>query len=90
MNVVQTPAVDIAVRNLGQEDRKQICAWFDHLRNWESDPYVRKHSEKLPATTDIYVLKTSKDGYRIIFQLEPKQIKILDIASKSTIMQFSE
>jgi mRNA-degrading endonuclease RelE of RelBE toxin-antitoxin system len=90
MNVVQTTAVDIAIRSLGEEDRRQIGAWFDHLRNWENDPFIRRHSEKVPSTADVYVLKTSKDGYRIIFQLEPDQIKILDIATKSTIMQFSE
>ena len=90
MNVIQTPAVDIAIRSLGEEERRQISAWFDHLRNWENDSIVRKHSEKLPSTADVYLLKTSKDGYRIFFRLEPDQITILDIASKSTIMQFSD
>jgi hypothetical protein len=90
MKVIQTQAVDIAIRSLGEEDRQQISAWFEHLRNWESDSFVREHSEKLPSTADIYVLKTSKDGWRIFFQLEPDHIKILDIASKSTIMQFKE
>jgi mRNA-degrading endonuclease RelE of RelBE toxin-antitoxin system len=90
MNVVQSPAVDIIIRSLGEEDRLQIQAWFDHLRNWENDPFIRKHAEKLPSAANVYVLKTSNDGWRIIFQLEPDQIKVLDIASKSTIMKFRE
>jgi len=90
MNVVQTPAVDIAIRSLGEEGQQQMLAWFDHLRKWESDASVRKRAERLHSSSDVYVLKTSKDGYRIFFQLEPDRIKILDIASKATIMQFSE
>ena len=90
MNVIQTPAVDIVIRSLGEEDRRQIGAWFDHLRHWENDSVVRKHAEKLPSFPDVYVLKTSKEGWRIFFQLEPDQIKILNIASKATIMQFRE
>jgi hypothetical protein len=90
MNVIQTPPADIVFRSLEEEDRRQISAWFDRLRNWENDPSIRKHAEKLPGFADIYVLKTSKEGWRIFFQLEPDQIKIRDIASKATIMQFRE
>ena len=73
MNVIQTPDVDIVIRSLREEDRRQIWPWFDHLRNWENDSFARKHSEKLPSFPDVYVLKTSKDGWRIVFSLS--QIK---------------
>jgi len=90
MNVIQSPAVDIVMRSLGEENRRQIAAWFDHLRNWEKDSLVRIHAEQLPSFADVYVLKTSKDGWRIVFQLKPDQIKVLDIASKATIMRFKK
>jgi hypothetical protein len=90
VKVTQTPAVDIAIRSLAEDGQRQIAAWIHRLRDWENDPVVREHSEKLPSSADVYVLKTSKDGYRIFFRLEPDRIKLLDIASKSTIMQFSE
>ncbi|HMC90699.1 MAG TPA: hypothetical protein VKI17_14175 [Gemmataceae bacterium] len=86
MNVVQTPPVEIAIRTLGEEDRRRVWAWFDHLGNWENDPFVRNHSEKLPSVADVYVLKTSSDDIRIFFKLEPDRIKILDIATKATIL----
>lgn len=85
MNVVQTPPVQIAIRTLSEEDRRRVWAWFDHLRNWESDSFVREHSEKLPSSSNVYVLKTSTDD-RIFFRLEGDQIEILDIASRATIM----
>jgi hypothetical protein len=85
MNVVQSPPVQIAIRTLSEEDRRRIWAWFDHLRNWENDSFVREHSEKLPSSTNVYVLKTTND-VRIFFRLEDDQIEILDIATKATIM----
>jgi len=86
MNVVQTPPVEIAIRSLGEDDRRRVRAWFDQLENWENDAFVRKHSEKLPSVADVYVLKTSNEDIRIFFKLEPDRIKILDIATKATIL----
>jgi hypothetical protein len=34
----------------------------------------------------VYVLKTTDDDIRIFFQLEADQIKILDIATRATIL----
>lgn len=86
MEIVQTPPVEIALRTLSREDRRRVKAWFQHLANWESDPFVRERSEKLPSSDDVYVLKTSVEGLRIFFQLEKGQIKILDIATKAAIV----
>jgi mRNA-degrading endonuclease RelE of RelBE toxin-antitoxin system len=85
MNVIQTPPVEIALRTLGEEDRRRVSAWFGHLRNWEKDAFVREHSQKLHSTGDVYVLKTS-DDFRIFFRLEQDRIVILDIATKATIV----
>lgn len=87
MNVVQTPPVEIALRTLGDEDRRKVLAWFDHLANWKDDPFVRQHSHKLPSGDDVYVLKTNGE-FRIFFRLEKERIVILDIATKATILSF--
>ncbi len=85
MNVVQTPPVEIAIRTLGEDDRRTVWAWFEHLRNWENDPFTRQHSQKLPSADNVYVLKTTND-FRIFFRLEKDRIVILDIATKATIL----
>jgi hypothetical protein len=85
MNVIQTPPVEIAMRTLGAEDRQKVCAWFDHLKNWERDSFVRERSTKLPSGGDVYVLKTS-DDFRIFFRLKRDRIEILDIATRAGIL----
>jgi hypothetical protein len=85
MNVIMTPAVEIAIRTLGEEDRRRVWAWFDHLRNWENDSFVRDHSKTLPTASDVRVLKTTND-IRIFFKLEHDHIEILDIATKAAIL----
>jgi hypothetical protein len=83
--MIQTPPVDIALRTLGDEDRRRVEAWFDHLKNWENDPFVRAHSQELPSADDVYVLKAGGE-IRIFFRLETGRIVILDIATKATIL----
>jgi mRNA-degrading endonuclease RelE of RelBE toxin-antitoxin system len=88
MKVQQTQPVEIALRTLGEDDRQKVLAWFDHLRNWETDPYVREHSRKLNSAENVYVLKAGTD-IRIFYRLEQDTIVVLDIANKSTIDKFS-
>ena len=87
MNVVLTQPVEIALRTLGPEERRQVSAWLDHLKNWENDPFVREHSHKLESAEGVYVLRTSSD-FRIFFELHEDQIVVLDIATKATLMKF--
>jgi len=85
MNVILTQPVDIALRTLGEEDRRNVMAWLDHLKNWENDDFLRSHSHKLNPEDNVYVLKASAD-IRIFFRLEKSDIVILDIARKATIV----
>ncbi len=85
MKVVQTAPVEIALRTLGEDERRKVRAWLDHLANWEKDPFVREHSQQLNPPDNVYVLKTSSD-LRIFFSLEEDRIVVLDIATKATIL----
>ncbi len=87
MNVITTQPVDIALRTLGEDNRRNVLAWLDHLKNWENDDCVRDHSHKLNSAENVYVLKTSSD-YLIFFRLEQPDIVVLDIATKDTIAKF--
>jgi hypothetical protein len=39
--IVTTPPVDIALRTMDADDVRRVHAWFDQLRNWDTDEYVR-------------------------------------------------
>ncbi len=88
MKVILTQPVEIALRTLGEEDRRKVQAWLDHIENWETDSFVRKHSHKLESAEGVHVLRTSTD-YRIFFTVEQDRIVVLDIATRATIMKFS-
>ena len=74
MNVVLTQPVEIALRTLSGEDRRQVSAWLDHLKNWDNDPFVRERSHKLASPEDVYVLRTSTD-FRLFFSLQQDRIE---------------
>jgi hypothetical protein len=93
MELTLNHAAEIALRTLGDEDRRKVHAWFDYLRNWERDEWVRSHSSKLdlPGPDTIYVLQTGTD-LRIFFDLHADRIEVVDIArhaSLSTVRQAS-
>jgi mRNA-degrading endonuclease RelE of RelBE toxin-antitoxin system len=83
--VVTTPAVDIALRTLDSEGVRKVQAWFDHLRNWDGDEFVRTHSHSLEGVSGAYLLRTSTD-IRIFFRIDGDTITILDVAKKPAIM----
>ena len=81
---VTTPPVDIALRTMDADEVRRVHAWFDHLRNWDDDEYVRSHSHRLVGLPGVYLLKTSTD-LRIFFKIDGDTITILDVAKKSAI-----
>ena len=83
--LVTTSPVDIALRTLDSEDRRRVHAWFDHLRNWDDDSFVRDHSVPLETVEGVYVFRTSSD-LRIFFRFDGEQITVLDIATKDAIL----
>jgi hypothetical protein len=85
MKIEITAPVEIALRTLGQDDRWQLLAWFDHLKNWEGDEFVRTHSHKLSSPKNTYVLQTSTD-IRIFFTIEGDTITVLDVAKRPAIL----
>jgi hypothetical protein len=83
--VVTTSTVDFALRTLGQEERLQVCAWFNHLSNWDGDPFLQANSYELPGEPGVFMLRTGSD-IRIFFSLTDDMITILDVAKKQAIM----
>ena len=85
MQVLSTSPVEIALRTLGAEDREEVLAWFENLRNWEKDTVLRSRAQRLSGSDNVYVLKTGGD-FRIFFRLESDRLVVLDLATKATIV----
>jgi len=85
MKVLQTLPVEIALRTLRDEDRQEVLAWFDHLKNWENDAWLRSQANQVNSSDNVYVLKAGGD-LRIFFRLEQDRIILLDLATKATIV----
>jgi hypothetical protein len=85
MNVTIAEPAQIALTNLSEDDRRRVWAWFEHLKRWDIDPFVKAQSKKLDTGDNIYMLLTSTD-VRIFFALEEDEIKVLDVAKKGTII----
>ena len=83
MKVIKGAAVAAAIRTLGDDERRKVFSWFDHLENWENDEHVRKMSKAM-IYQNTYVLNTS-DDIRIFFTLDAAkdEIVIVDIAKPS-------
>ena len=84
MQVDLTEPVTIALRTLGEDERRRVSSWFDHLKNWENDEFVRSNSHRLASDKNVYVLRTSSD-LRIFFTFIDGNIVVLDIARKDAI-----
>jgi mRNA-degrading endonuclease RelE of RelBE toxin-antitoxin system len=86
MNIAITNAAKIAVTGLPDEERRRVHAWFDHLRNWRTDPEVRKNSRPLLPEDEhsVYVLRTTSD-VRIFFTVDEDEITVLDVARKDSL-----
>ena len=69
-NVVTTTPVDLALRTLGPEEARQVHAWFDHLANWDGDPFVRENSHALAGVPGVLVLRTSSDIRIFLYDLQ--------------------
>jgi hypothetical protein len=89
MNVLQTTAVEIALRALSEDDRRRVLTWIDNLKKWDTSPSVRAHAHKLASSDGVYVRRTSTD-YWIFFKPEKDRIVVLDIATTATLRSFRE
>jgi mRNA-degrading endonuclease RelE of RelBE toxin-antitoxin system len=85
MKLVITPAVEVALRTLDDDNRRRVHTWFGRLANWDGDDSVRRHSHRLESIPDAYVLRTGTD-LRIFFEVHGGTVTILDIATKQSIL----
>lgn len=79
----------IAVSSLGAEDRRLVHAWFDHLRHWHIDEFIRAHSIPLSSDDNSFAFETSTDLV-IAFSILEDAVVILAIFRKDALRAFRE
>ncbi len=87
LNLQISEQARIAYTSLGPEDRRLVEAWFDHLRNWRNDDFIRSKSKRLNPDEEIYVFQTSTDIV-IAFAITANEVTVLSIFRKETLRAF--
>jgi mRNA-degrading endonuclease RelE of RelBE toxin-antitoxin system len=88
MQVELSERVKTALNTLSRDDRERVHTWFDYLRNWEEDTFVRSQSATLNVQGEsVYMFRTSTE-VRIFYtvDLQNKIVHVIDIATKDTIL----
>src|SRR5438128_1704137 len=88
MKVLLSERVTTALNTLSRDDRARVSTWFDYLKNWEHDPFVKAQSVLLNVQGQpVYVFRTSTE-VRIFYTVDEqnKTISVIDITTKDTIL----
>lgn len=78
----------IAYASLGADERRLVDAWFDHLRNWHHDEFVRSRSRRLKPDDDLYAFQTNSDDLVIAFRIAGGAIHVLSIFRREWLRAF--
>ena len=87
LSLRMTDHAKFAYSTLGSEDRRLLDAWFDHLRNWRNDEFIRSRSERLPTDEELYLFHTSADLV-IAFKVADNEVIVLSILGEAALRKF--
>lgn len=87
LNLQMTEQAKVALSSLGPKDRGLVKAWFDHLRNWRNDDYIRSRSRRVELPDEAYVFETSTD-LAIAFKITGDAVIVLSIFRAETLRKF--
>ncbi len=82
------PQVEFALSTLDSNSRRIMEGWFEHLRRWPGDEFIRTQSQKLKPDEELYAFQTSGSHLIFVFSIEGKQAKVLSIFTKEALEQF--
>ena len=82
-----TEQAQIAYSSLGPEDRRVIDAWFDHLKNWQNDEFIRSHSRRVASAEGTYLFMTGRDLV-IAFKIADDEVIVLSIFRQELLSKF--
>ena len=73
---------------LSADDRRIMEGWFEHLRRWRTDDFVRSRSRKLKPDEEVYAFQTNSSNLIFVFSLNADVATILSILTKETLEKF--
>jgi hypothetical protein len=84
---ISEPA-QFAYSTLGPDERRLVDGWFEHLRNWHNDEFIRSKSKRLESDGEIYVFQTSADLV-IAFEIAGSHVTVLSLFRKEALRKFA-
>lgn len=79
--------VEYALSALGTEERRTVEGWFEHLRRWPADEFIRSRSRKLKPDEELYAFQTSSSNLIFAFSIEGDTATVLSIFTKEALAQ---
>jgi hypothetical protein len=79
LTVQLTNSAQIAVSSLGAEDRRLVEGWFEHLRHWGTDEFVRSQSRRLKPEEEVYTFPAIGSDLMIAFRVSEPVVNVLSI-----------
>jgi hypothetical protein len=77
----------IPYASLGSDDRRDVDAWIDHLRDWHDDEVIRSKARRLRGGEEIYIVPTNNDLF-VAFEITRETVKVLSIYGEETLRAF--
>ncbi len=86
LNIDVSESAEIAFSTLNADDRRLVSAWFDHLKNWRNDDFIRSRSRALDDAGN-FILQTSGD-ILVAFRIVGDRVTILSIFRREMVDKF--
>jgi hypothetical protein len=82
------PQVEFALSTLDPNPRRIMGNWFEGLRRWHTDDFVRSRSQKLKPDEEVYAFQSDASNLIFVFSIQGDEATVLSIFTKETLEQF--
>jgi hypothetical protein len=82
------PQVELSLSTLDPNPRRIMEGWFEYLRRWHTDDFIRSRSQKLKPDEELYAFQTDASNLIFVFSIRGDVATVLSIFTKETLEQF--
>jgi hypothetical protein len=82
LTVRPTISAQVALSSLGAEERRLVEGWFEHLRHWHTDEFVRSRSRRLTPDEELYAFETSSSDLMLAFRVAGDAVVVESIFNR--------
>jgi hypothetical protein len=80
--------VEFSLSTLGDEDRRIMEGWFEYLKRWHTDDFIRSRSRKLKPDEELYAFQTDSSHLIFAFSIKGDEATVHAILTKEAVEQF--